>query len=255
MSRIKELRLSTFTLTNLDDELFCMAMIRALGPDYYHFTSFLALLTDLDKDKVKVVFQTEEINRRPRPDGSSPLPSDSVLSANAGTCTCNPNAPCSFYEKTGHCQCKCFALQCARENYKSSKHKGKRANQANSAATTTASGSSSSSSTAASAAANAVSTPSQNAQDIIERAGNASFRFSDPCDPLSPLQLDADVDWNANSGVTSHMTPHCHWLRKYTPYCMSIKLADNTVVYSAGVGFVVFNPVIEGQSARVVEFT
>ncbi|KAI9568689.1 hypothetical protein HD554DRAFT_1992763, partial [Boletus coccyginus] len=50
-----------------------------------------------------------------------------------------------------------------------------------------------------------------------------------PSDPLSLLQLDADVDWNADSGA---------------PYCIPIKLADNTVVYSAGVGSVVFNPVI-----------
>jgi len=51
------------------------------------------------------------------------------------------------------------------------------------------------------------------------------------------------------------MTPHRHWLHKYTPHHMPIKLADNTVVYSAGVGSVVFNPVIEGWSTRGVEFT
>ncbi|KAF8550004.1 hypothetical protein OG21DRAFT_1488115 [Imleria badia] len=67
-----------------------MAMIHALGPDYYHFTSSLALLTDLDKDKVKAAFQTEEINHRPRPDGSSPVPSNSVLSATSGSYKCDP---------------------------------------------------------------------------------------------------------------------------------------------------------------------
>ncbi|KAF8551896.1 hypothetical protein OG21DRAFT_1486624 [Imleria badia] len=64
MSRIKELHPSSFDLAKLDDELACMAMIHALGPDYYHFTSSLALLTALDKNKVKAAFQTEEINRR-----------------------------------------------------------------------------------------------------------------------------------------------------------------------------------------------
>ena len=43
-------------------------MMHALGPEYSNFTSSLALLTDLDKVKVKAAFQTEEINRRPRPD-------------------------------------------------------------------------------------------------------------------------------------------------------------------------------------------
>jgi len=111
------------------------------------------------------------------------------------------------------------------------------------------------SSTATSAAANFVSTASQNAQGVIKCAGNASLHSNNPCDPLSPLQLDADVDWNADSGATSYMTPHPNWLHNYTPHHVPIKLADNTVVYSADVGSVVFNPVIKGQSARAVEFT
>ena len=51
------------------------------------------------------------------------------------------------------------------------------------------------------------------------------------------------------------MTPHCFWLWDYTPLCVLIRLADNTVIYSKGVGNVVFNPVISGRVARPVEFT
>jgi hypothetical protein len=69
------------------------------------------------------------------------------------------------------------------------------------------------------------------------------------------LQLDADFDWNADTGTTSHMTPHHHWVQNYTPFCIPIKLADNTVVYSAGVGTVIFNPVVRGKIPRAVEFT
>jgi hypothetical protein len=69
-----------------------------------------------------------------------------------------------------------------------------------------------------------------------EFAGHASLRSVDPSDPLTPLQVDADFDWNADTGATSHMTPHRHWIRNYTPLCIPIKLADNTVIYSAGVG-------------------
>ena len=43
-------------MNTLDDELTCMAMIHALGPEYSHFTSSLAVLTDLNKDKVKTAF-------------------------------------------------------------------------------------------------------------------------------------------------------------------------------------------------------
>ncbi|KAF8551897.1 hypothetical protein OG21DRAFT_1386975, partial [Imleria badia] len=45
-----------------------------------------------------------------------------------------------------------------------------------------------------------------------------------------------------------------HWLRNYTPHRVPITLANNTVVYSAGVGSVVFNPVIEEKGARAVAF-
>jgi hypothetical protein len=86
-------------------------------------------------------------------------------------------------------------------------------------------------------------------------AGHASLHSVDPSDPLTPLQVDADFDWNADTGATSHMTPHRHWIQNYTPPCIPIKLADNTVIYSAGVGTVLFNPVIRGKPSRAVEFT
>jgi hypothetical protein len=53
MARIQELRPISFDLKTSDAELSCMAMMHALGPEYSHFTSSLALLTDLDKDKSK----------------------------------------------------------------------------------------------------------------------------------------------------------------------------------------------------------
>ncbi|KIK29647.1 hypothetical protein PISMIDRAFT_89232, partial [Pisolithus microcarpus 441] len=82
-------------------------------------------------------------------------------------------------------------------------------------------------------------------------AGNASLHLSaSPC----PSKLNADDHWTADTGATSHMTPHCHWLRNYTPKCVPICLADNTIVYSAGIGSVVFHPVIEGKGVRAVKF-
>jgi len=41
------------------------------------------------------------------------------------------------------------------------------------------------------------------------------------------------------------MTPHWHWLKNYSPFHVPIRLADDTVVYSEGVGSVVFKPVID----------
>jgi hypothetical protein len=96
---------------------------------------------------------------------------------------------------------------------------------------------------------------SHSVQSIREFAGNASLRSFDPSHPLCPLQLDADADWNVDIGATSHMTPHHHWLRNYAPRRVPIKLADNNIVYSAGVRTVVFSPVVDGKTVRAVEFT
>ena len=91
----------------------------------------------------------------------------------------------------------------------------------------------------------------------MEFAGHASLSSSsyDPSDPLTPLKLDAEVDWNADSGATSHMTPHRHWFHQYKPFRTPICLADKKVVYSAGIGTIIFEPVINGVQMPAIEFT
>ncbi|TFK16926.1 hypothetical protein FA15DRAFT_738459 [Coprinopsis marcescibilis] len=52
------------------------------------------------------------------------------------------------------------------------------------------------------------------------------------------------------------MTPHGHWLRDYKPLCIPVRLADHSIVYTAGVGSMVFEPVLGGKKvARAVELT
>ena len=99
-------------------------------------------------------------------------------------------------------------------------------------------------------------TVSESLLHVPESAGHASFRSFDHSDPLYPLQLDACVEsWNADTGATSHMIPHRHWLHNYVPKRIPIKLADNKTVYSAGEGIVYFNPIIDGKAARTFGFT
>ena len=62
MQDIKSLRPSGFSLTDLDKELLCMTLIRAL-PEYNNFASSLLLLDSLDLDKLKSAFQNEESQR------------------------------------------------------------------------------------------------------------------------------------------------------------------------------------------------
>jgi len=61
-------------------------------------------------------------------------------------------------------------------------------------------------------------------------------------------------NWLADTGATSHMTPHRHWVHNYTPLHIPIRLADNRVICSSGVGTVVFNPVIDGKRLQTLEF-
>ena len=133
MLKIKDLRSLTFDMNTLDAELTCMAMTRSLGPDYSNFMSLLALLTDLDKVKVKATFQTEEINHCPRLD-ALPIPTtDSALTTLLSECNYPKNMPCKFCDKPGHCQCKCYSLQQAKKYYKSNKSKNRKDEKAQAA--------------------------------------------------------------------------------------------------------------------------
>ena len=83
-------------------------------------------------------------------------------------------------------------------------------------------------------------------------AGNAST--PDYTNPHSPLISNAGADWIADTGATSHMTPHRHWFSTYTPFRTPIRLADDKVVYSVGKGSVQFVPVVAGKSQHLLEF-
>jgi len=60
--------------------------------------------------------------------------------------------------------------------------------------------------------------------------------------------------WPIPTNTHTH-NPHGYAVPMQMPNCVPIKLVNHTVVYSAGVGSVVFNPVIKGWSARAVEST
>src|SRR6202021_348882 len=90
----------------------------------------------------------------------------------------------------------------------------------------------------------------------VESAGNASLHSFAPSGHPSKSQLDTHTHWNADTGASSTMTPNRHWMHNYTPYCIPIRLADDTIVYSACIGSVLFLPEVEGKkSDKIVEFT
>src|ERR1700733_10379274 len=85
-----------------------------------------------------------------------------------------------------------------------------------------------------------------------EFAGTASG--PDYSDPNCPLQFDATSDWIPDTGATSHMSPHRHWFHTYTPHVVAIRLADNQVIYSAGIGSIRFQPIWNGIKRGLIEF-
>src|SRR6266568_4582288 len=72
---------------------------------------------------------------------------------------------------------------------------------------------------------------------------------------FSAHQSEAHTSWNADTGASAHMTFNCHWIRNLKPYRVQIRLADGSVVYFEGVGSVRFNPVVNGQEMRPLEFS
>ena len=71
---------------------------------------------------------------------------------------------------------------------------------------------------------------------------------------LLSSQSDYLTHWNADTGATSSMTPHRHYFHTYQPHRRPIRMANGEVVYSEGIGSVVFVPVISGSPCRPVEF-
>ena len=233
MRTIKNLRPKDFTLDKLDQELACMALLRSLPEDYNHLTSSLLLLDSLDKQKVHSAFITEEINRSRRSDALSTPNSTDALKTSSST---SVQSSGQFRRPKNNYKCD----YCGRDGH-SSKRCHKRMDQL-------IKDSESSPSTANTAAASASSSST-----IPEFAGSASLR-SDPSS-LDPTSSHADSLWCADTGATAHMTPHRHWLHNYQPHRIPICLADNTIVYSSGVGSVLFVPELEGQKERSVEFS
>ncbi|PAV20599.1 hypothetical protein PNOK_0322600 [Pyrrhoderma noxium] len=85
-----------------------------------------------------------------------------------------------------------------------------------------------------------------------EFAGNTSI--SNFTNPHSPLLLSASADWITDTGATCHITPYRHWFATYTPQRTPVKLANDTTIYSVGIGSVKFQAVVNGKRGCLLEF-
>lgn len=239
MITVQNLRPATFTLAELDEELVCMTMVRSLPEQYKYLATTLQLADKLKKSTLQQAFITEDLNQRRHTPSSGPLVN--ALAANAPALSpASASAICDFCSLPGHLTINCYRYKTAQvaatkeaQEKRSTRRGGGRgrAQKANAAQETSGEGG-----------------------EVTEFAGSATVRALDPSDVLSPLDTAAHSSWTADTGATSHMTPHRHWLRNYTPYRTPVRLADSTIVYSAGVGSVVFAPEVKGKALRPVEF-
>src|SRR5215510_55733 len=242
MIQIHNLRPSEFTMEMLDDELQCMAMIRALPEEYRHVASSLLLMEKLDKDLILQAFRAEELNRQHR----SEIVDEKVAKAAKGAKGHHDhqyiprkpgqrdgqqhqrapgNAKCHYHN--GHSYPEWMKDQIC-HNCGKKGHWAKDCKES----------------------CQCCAEPSVKAEGVVESAGNASTHCL-----ITSSSLDIDSHWNTDTGATSHMTPHKHWIHDYRPYHVPIRLANDEIIYSEGVGTVIFRPRINGLISRDIAFT
>ena len=187
MGNIKNLRPKDFSIEKLDDELQCMALIRALPEEFSHFSTSLLLLDSLDKDKILQAFRSEELNRQRRVE----------VANRAKAYTPNKSQKpgvCHHCQEKGHWRYECPKLKDRKKNQSGSRAgsgDGNGASQAKKA--------------------------EEKADVVTESAGNARAFYFNAHSTSSNV-----FNWNTDTGATSHMTPHRHWIRNYTPYRVPI---------------------------------
>jgi hypothetical protein len=231
---IKSLRPDGFSLDQLDDELLAMTLIRALPAEYNNFASSLLLLDSLEIQKLKSAFHNEESQRLAR------SVSTSTSLAFQSAAASSSNLSCTFCNGTSHSEKDCFKKKKASEVAKKELSEWKAQKKGK---------------------------PKQKKQDaqeastpIVEQGNSAKIEFAGHASTLQTSHSSnwhkshSSSLWNTDTGATSHMTPHQHWFKSYSPHVVPIRLADHTIIYSAGIGSVEFQPMIGGIPKTPVVF-
>jgi hypothetical protein len=207
-----------FTIVQLDEELAIMAMLCALPCNVCsNFVSLLMCQKTLTRADVEAAFQVEQIKRNVQ-DG--PLVGSAALRTfGKPSSLCSNLDKCPFCTIKGHMQEDCYKYKSMHNNtiklvkeHKVNMHGGgnKRKGKAN--------------------------RTKVKEEEVVEKAQCAQVRLA-----ASP-SLSTDTHWIADTGATSHMTPHCLWFTSYCPHVVPIRIASNAVIYSASVGNVILTP-------------
>ena len=194
MTKIQELHPTDpqklYSISDLDNELVCMTMVRSLGDEYANFTSFLLLFQSLDKGKLKEAFLAEELQRRWCPEATG---GDSAQLVSSNNCKYHPSSPCLYCEEKSHCLHKCPYFKQSKIWYRRKygpESSGKPQQWSGNFKAAQQASTSSPSTPIASSSSDSPQTVSQ----AMEFAGNASLHSIDPSDPFYPLQLNSNAD-------------------------------------------------------------
>jgi hypothetical protein len=239
IARVKELRpaavtvagaLVAYTIKHLDDELALMAMLHALLRNEYG-DFILSLMPDLTRCTVEAAFQVEQTKRSAHHGPLVTPAGDAALRTQQNVRTA-PRTPssveCTFCKATGHTHNQCFARERAADAAKAKtkerkeERKAKRRGGGDGAAAATALSSSSSAAPKAPA--------------VKELAASASLRLAGTHD------THADAHWIADLGATSHMSTQRHWFKTLEPHVIPIRVANDAIIYSKGIGSVILEP-------------
>jgi hypothetical protein len=198
-----------------------MAMLRALPRDQHGlFVSELMRKNNLLRTDVEAPFHVEQ-EERTASHGPLLIPAgDAALRAQSSTSPPPQNLPgvvCAFCGNNGHEEAACFArnkaMKEAQERTKENKA-GKKDRQR----------------------ANRAEKEASKDSKPAELAASASLRLAGSPD------THADAHWIADMGATSHMSPRRAWFTPLEPLAIPIRVANNQVVYSKGVGTVLVQP-------------
>ena len=222
---IQNLGPSGFTIEMLDEELQCMALIRALPEEYCHLSSSLLLMDKLDKTVILQAFHSEELNHQRQ---TEVVNWAKAFGKRGSSKISKENNTCYICKKKGH-----WASDHKDKDKKGGTEGAKKANEEKSR--------------------------TEGAKKANEEKADVVTEFAGQASAVSKFEANSTSSnvhyWNTDTGTTSTMTPHKNWIHNYTPYRVPIKLADNRIIYSEGVGTVVFRPTIHGLKSRDIEFS
>ena len=241
-NNIKKVLPKGMTGNEILEELLCISLMRALPmPEYQSFMSQTSMLSQFDFNTISEAFSIEHTNRTkvcvtPETALKSSVPMSSLAADQPHCRNCHPQAPPHQTPTPPPQNQQPYQQSQPQPHVQQQRTRGNRNRNRRPRQQITYPQN----------ANQAETTPGyMPSPATMEFAGNASISPSTSTPFLS-------TDWNTDTGATAHMTPHRHWFTSYTPLRVPIRLADESIVYSAGVGDVYFVPIVSGLKRRAI---